>query len=158
MQIRSSKVLAEFITSAFPNVVQLELNPDEGGELSSLQALEDAQTDWFICMGLLERLEDDGKVISELSRILRPGGFGIVLAPVSLSLAETDQEQGLPPEERWRRFGGGDRLRLYAKQDYMDKLAESGFRVSQYGEAYFGRDVFVAMGITPSSTLYVVEK
>ena len=40
--------------------------------------------DVFICSHVLEHVDDDKKALSELFRILKPGGFGILMVPIIL--------------------------------------------------------------------------
>ena len=119
----------------------------------------DAEYDGFICSHVLEHVADDRAALRELHRILKPGGFGILVAPVTVGLAETlEDPAAVTEEDRWRLFGQQDHVRLYCHDGYVARLREGGFRVRELDAAYFGREVFQSMGLKPTSILYVVER
>lgn len=91
--------------------------------------LADESVDVVICNHLLEHVEDDRKALAELRRVMKSGGWGVLLSPVDISLAATIDDDGTStPEERTRRFGQYDHRRAYGR-DYPDRLREAGFRV-----------------------------
>ena len=115
--------------------------------------------DIFICSHVLEHVEDDKKALSELFRVLRPGGFGILMVPIILKLEQIDEDTTVMDAEiRWRRFGQGDHVRLYSKTGFLERVQEAGFIIKQYGVEHFGKDMFVECGISLKSVLYIVEK
>ncbi len=73
--------------------------------------------------------EEDRTAMRELCRVLRPGGTAILLVPMS-DRPTTDEDPSVTdPQERFRRFGQTDHVRLYGR-DYMDRLREAGFIVT----------------------------
>jgi hypothetical protein len=67
----------------------------------------------------------------ELYRILRPGGWGILLVPEDRSRATTFEDNTITdPAERTRLFGQYDHRRVYGR-DYDDRLREAGFEVER---------------------------
>ncbi len=54
--------------------------------------LADASVDVVICNHLLEHVADDRRALRELHRILRPGGWGILLSPVDLNRETTYED------------------------------------------------------------------
>ncbi len=81
----------------------------------------------FYCSHVLEHIPDDRGAISELFRILRPGGIGIVQVP--LRQGETLEDPTVvSPEERLKKFGQKDHVRLYG-DDLLARLEEAGFDV-----------------------------
>ncbi len=132
---------------------------DDQVDITDLRIYADGQFDFFICSHVLEHVPDDRKALHELHRILKPGGKGIVMVPIILTLTQTDEDTELADEgERWRRFGQDDHVRMYSKNDFIDRVQQPGFRIHQYGKDFFGADVFGRAGITSQSVLYVVEK
>lgn len=120
---------------------------------------EDAKFDFFICSHVLEHVADDGKAIRELHRITRPGGKGILMAPIIVGLDQTQEDPSVVDEaERWRLYGQNDHVRLYAHDDYVRKIEDGGFYVDQFGVDYFGVDIFKALGLKCSSVLYIASK
>ena len=132
---------------------------DDKVDIADLQIYADGLCDFFICSHVLEHVPDDRKALRELYRILAPGGKGIVMVPIILTLNQTDEDPELVDVgERWRRFGQDDHVRMYAKNDFIERVRQPGFRVHEYGKEFFGEDVFARAGITSQSVLYVVEK
>lgn len=115
--------------------------------------------DFFICSHVLEHVESDDKAIAELYRITKKGGYGILMAPIIVGLEKTLEDPSVTNEaERWRLFGQNDHVRLYAHDDYVNKIRHYGFHVEELGEEYFGKQVFQSLGLKPTSVLYVVSK
>ncbi len=87
--------------------------------------------DVIFCNHILEHVEDDRAALRELYRVLRPGGWGIVLSPVNYDRAVTYEDSSIvTPEERLRHFGQKDHVREFGR-DYPARLAECGFEVDE---------------------------
>jgi len=131
---------------------------DYAADLMNLP-FEDNRYDFFLCSHVLEHVESDDRAIEELFRVLKPGGCGILMAPIALRLKKTYEDNSMVDEaDRWRCFGQNDHVRLYAHDDYVQKIESKGFRVSQLGVAFFGKKTFRRLGLKKSSILYVVHK
>ncbi len=92
---------------------------------------EDKLFDFVLCNHVLEHIEDDAKAMSELFRVLKPGGIGIFQIPQDLSLEQTYENSSITsPEERAAHFGQYDHVRIYGK-DYFDRLRKVGFKVNE---------------------------
>jgi len=89
----------------------------------------DNSFDSIICNHVLEHVIDDRKAMSELYRVLKPGGWAILQVPMSLALESTYEDFTInTPEGREIAFGQNDHVRIYAK-DYVDRLSQAGFKV-----------------------------
>lgn len=120
---------------------------------------DDESFDFFICSHVLEHVENDDQAIRELYRITRPGGCGILVAPIIQGLEKTVEDSSVTDEAgRWRLYGQNDHVRLYAHDDYVYKIRNHGFRVEELGESYFGKEIFHSLGLARTSILYVVSK
>lgn len=120
---------------------------------------EDASFDIFICSHVLEHVSDDRQALSELRRILVPGGLGLLMVPICLSISGVEEDPGERDEgERWRRFGQGDHVRLYGRDGFRQRVEDAGFQLHALGAPYFGRRSFRRGGISPGSVLYVVDR
>ena len=87
--------------------------------------------DVVFCNHVLEHIEDDKKAISELYRVLKPGGLGIFQIPQDLSLAKTYEDFSITSsKDRKKHFGQYDHVRVYGK-DYFDRLRAAGFKVNE---------------------------
>ena len=115
--------------------------------------------DMFLCTHVLEHVTDDLKAMKELYRILKTGGWGIIMVPILLSINRISENPSITSEhDRWRYFGQSDHVRMYSKKGFLQRLSKAGFKIEQLGIAYFGTDVFKRNGISPKSILYVVSK
>lgn len=120
---------------------------------------DDGSFGFFICSHVLEHVESDDRAIDELFRITKRGGLGILMAPIIVGLEKTLEDPSVTDEAgRWRNFGQGDHVRLYAHDDYLRKIRHHGFRVDELGERRFGTRVFRSLGLKPTSVLYIVSK
>lgn len=115
--------------------------------------------DFFICSHVLEHVADDRKAIGELYRITKPGGSGLLMAPICMDIDQTIEDPLIESEsERWRLFGQNDHVRLYSHNDYVARIEEAGFSLRQMTRDDFGEDVFRRLGLQSTSILYVVSK
>ncbi len=93
--------------------------------------LGDNYADVIICNHLLEHVEDDHKAICELHRVMKPGGWGILLSPVEYDREVTFEDDSITdPKERTRIFGQYDHRRIYGL-DYAERLRKGGFMVEE---------------------------
>jgi len=83
--------------------------------------------DVVCCCHLLEHVVDDCKAMSEIFRVLKPGGWALIQVPVSE--VETVEDPSITePVVREHLFGWRDHVRLYGL-DIKDRLATAGFVV-----------------------------
>lgn len=93
--------------------------------------LEDNYYDFFICNHVLEHVEDVEKVLSEIIRVLKPGGKAILQVPLDYTLSTTYEDPSIKsPAEREKHFGQKDHLRVFGL-DYPEKLRKAGFDVEE---------------------------
>lgn len=91
--------------------------------------LEDESFDVVICNHIMEHVEDDRLAMREIMRIMRKGGWGVILSPVDLQRDKTFEDDTITDEaERTRIFGQYDHRRIYGR-DYAERLREAGFEV-----------------------------
>lgn len=87
--------------------------------------------DFIFCNHVLEHIPDDTRAMSELFRVLKPGGMAILQIPQDLSRAKTFEDDSITDrKERAKIFGQYDHVRIYGR-DYFNKLRAIGFRVSE---------------------------
>lgn len=91
---------------------------------------EDNTFDIIFCNHVLEHVDDDYKAMTEMRRVLKPGGWAILQIPWFNPVPEVTFEDNsiVDPKEREKIFGQDDHVRLYGK-DYSERLTKSGFKV-----------------------------
>lgn len=92
--------------------------------------------DLIVCYHVLEHITDDRAAMSELARVLMPGGFALIQVPQRQGVP-TDEDPTASREERIRRFSQADHVRYYG-EDFADRLESSGLRswVTNPGDVY----------------------
>ena len=83
--------------------------------------------DYIICIHVLEHIVEDVKAMSELYRVLKPGGVAFLAVPCGKKLFEdysiTD------PAEREKAFGQSDHVRWYDEMTFYQRLESVGFKL-----------------------------
>ncbi|MEO1054654.1 MAG: methyltransferase domain-containing protein [Bacteroidota bacterium] len=93
---------------------------------------EDNSFDVAMCNHVMEHVDDDIKAMSEIHRVLKPGGWAILQVPFFYPLLDTTYEDFsiTSPKEREKAFGQDDHVRRYGK-DYAERLRKAGFKVTE---------------------------
>lgn len=84
--------------------------------------------DAVICVHVLEEIADDRKAMTELFRVLKPGGWAVISVPTRMDRLTYEDPALTTPEERQRAFGEAAHVRIYG-YDLVDRLEQCGFRV-----------------------------
>jgi len=84
--------------------------------------------DVILCNHVLEHIPDDAKAMSELFKVLKPGGWAILQTPMSKEAKTIEDVTLTDPKEMERRFGQNDHVRIYGL-DKKDRLEAAGFEV-----------------------------
>lgn len=120
--------------------------------------LADESFDVVICNHLMEHVEDDLRAMRELHRILKRGGWGVLLSPVDLQRATTFEDDSITdPKERTRIFGQYDHRRLYGN-DFSDRLRKAGFEVEDLDYAARLTPEERTRYALPEDHIYVIHK
>ncbi|MFA6588879.1 MAG: methyltransferase domain-containing protein [Bacteroidales bacterium] len=86
--------------------------------------------DVLLCNHVLEHVPDLDKALSEIKRVLKPGGWAILLVPLNMNVKSFGDPSVTEPEERRRLYGQYDHVRQFGK-DYPDILRKAGFLVTE---------------------------
>jgi len=114
--------------------------------------LENAAIDRIICYHVLEHIDADQKAMSELFRVLKPGGKAIIQTPFK----EGDIYENpaiTTPKDREVHFGQNDHVRIYSVDGLKNRLAATGFDVE---EKNFNGDNH--HGLTAGETVLLLTK
>ena len=92
---------------------------------------EENTFDVVFCNHVMEHVEDDIKAMSEIFRVLNPGGWAIIQSPVYPELKKTLEDPSITdPLEREKIYGQNDHMRKYGR-DYCNQLRKGGFKVTE---------------------------
>ncbi len=120
--------------------------------------LADESFDVVFCNHIMEHVEDDLQAMREIHRVMRRGGWGVILSPVELEREKTFEDDSITdPEERTRIFGQYDHRRVYGC-DYADRLREVGFEVEDLDYAAMLTAEERERYALPKDHLYIVRK
>ena len=128
--------------------------------------MPDASYDLVIAHHVLEHVDNDWQAISELFRLLRPGGLAVLSVPINATRQQTYENLlATSPEQRFAHFSGEDHRRFYGL-DFAERLVTTGlcvatFRVSPEDEVRYGllRDEWLSAGkpVTQEAERHYVE-
>jgi hypothetical protein len=114
--------------------------------------LPDSSVDCIVCSHVLEHI-DDRKALAEFHRVLKPGGFALIMCPVVEGWSHTYENSRVQtPADRTLHYGGFDHVRYYGA-DLRDRIGAAGLSLEEFtaeGEAVIrhsltrGEKVFVA--------------
>ena len=114
----------------------------------------DNSFDLIVCNHVLEHIGDDHKAISELARVLKPGGVAILQVPISLNNSATLEDRtAISAEDRKRIYGQFDHVRLYG-QDYPSRLEQGGFIVRSANIAH----LYPQAALNPAEVIFAGSK
>jgi SAM-dependent methyltransferase len=115
--------------------------------------------DIIICNHVLEHILDDEKAMSELFRVLKPGGFAILQVPLSYLIENTIEDPSITkPEDREKLFGQRNHVRIYGK-DYKKLLEQVGFSVEFYDFiAELGKQDAHKYGLLKDEKIFLCQK
>jgi SAM-dependent methyltransferase len=121
--------------------------------------LEDNQFDIVFCNHVLEHVEDAHQCMTELHRVMKPGGWGIFQVPQDMTREETYEDPSITsPEEREKHFWQKDHVRLFGK-DYPEWLKKAGFEITEYHpKEQFSKKEIERYRLMEGEVLYIARK
>jgi SAM-dependent methyltransferase len=107
----------------------------------------DDHFDVIFCSHVLEHVQDDERALRELSRVLNPDGWAILMVPIKADTTIEDPSV-IDSEQRKQVFGQQDHVRIYGN-DFVDRVRKNGFNVTIVHPADFlSAEEAQSMGIT----------
>jgi len=94
----------------------------EKGDIMQM-GYQDGIVDYFLCFHVLEHVENDLQALSEIRRVLKPGGLAILQVPIDWQLAATYEYPA--PNAR-----DACHVRRYGR-DFAQRISLCGFEVSE---------------------------
>ncbi|MDP8222266.1 MAG: class I SAM-dependent methyltransferase [Candidatus Lernaella stagnicola] len=105
---------------------------DQVLDLTAL-AMPDKSVDGLIASHVLEHIEDDAQALREIRRMLRPGGWALLIVPQRLGRPtfEDPVAAASGAAARNEAFGHPDHVRWYGG-DFADRIAGAGLEVEAF--------------------------
>lgn len=121
--------------------------------------LENNRFEVVFCNHVMEHVDDPVRCMSELHRVMKPGGWAIMQVPQDFSRAETYEDSSITsPEEREKHFWQKDHVRLFGR-DYPQYLEKAGFTVEEFDiKSELTDDQIERMRLSRSEILYIARK
>ncbi|GGL52608.1 class I SAM-dependent methyltransferase [Wenxinia marina] len=93
--------------------------------------LPSEEYDRIVCNHVLEHV-DDRRALSEIFRMLKPGGIAFLMTPVCEGWARTYEDPDVTEaSDRRVHFGQNDHVRYYGR-DLRDRIRAAGFDLAEY--------------------------
>lgn len=100
-------------------------------DIERMPEIADGSFDVAICSHVLEHV-DDRKALTEIHRILAPGGIALLMTPVCEGWETTYENPAVTsPEERLLHFEQHDHVRYYGA-DIRDRIRAAGFALREF--------------------------
>ncbi len=125
--------VAQFLQPMVGHYISADLNRADVDLNLNIEAIDqpDASVDFIVCSHVLEHV-DDARALSELYRILKPGGTLFAMVPIiegwACSYENTDI---VDPLERELHFGQDDHIRYYGA-DFRPRIVTAGFALDEH--------------------------
>ena len=117
--------------------------------------LPDASFDLILCSHVLEHVPDDRAAMSELRRVLAPGGLALILVPYRPDRTTYEDDTITAPLGRMVAFGQQDHVRIYGT-DLVERLSGAGFEVEDRTPLeLFGESVVNRAELNPDEHLFL---
>tara|TARA_B100001287_G_C22685504_1_gene533253 strand:+ start:2156 stop:2905 length:750 start_codon:yes stop_codon:yes gene_type:complete len=98
------------------------------GDITDLE-FDDNYFDLVICNHVLEHIDNDLLAMSELNRVLKKNGIAILQVPYSEKISNNIEDSSIKdPRERELHFGQNDHVRIYALNEFEERLNKSNFK------------------------------
>ncbi len=116
--------------------------------------------DILLCNHVLEHVPDYTSAITELYRIIKPGGTAIIQIPYSEVLNKHFEETSFTKEdERKFFFGQEDHVRIFSKKHFLKDLQNAGFKLNIIKSTdIFRKDIAQRFGFNQKEDLIRMTK
>ncbi len=121
----------------------------EQHDITAMNFIDDS-VDYFICFHVLEHLPQDAPAITEIHRVLRPGGTAVLQVPLDWDAERTREYSAPDPREcgHVRRYG----------RDFADKIAAPGLSVRHISVSeVFDADTVARYGLSTEPIFFATK-
>jgi SAM-dependent methyltransferase len=127
----------EAIAASFRGLARLYTSADiekhRADMVVDIEAMEIADGTYacIVCSHVLEHV-DDRRALTEMHRVLRPGGIAIIMLPVIEGWSRTYENPSITTTlGRRHHFGQNDHVRYYGA-DVRDRIRDAGFELEEF--------------------------
>ena len=148
-------IVTRLVEPRAKSYVTADITPGRADRVENIEALsfDEGAFDCVLCFHVLEHV-NDARALSELYRVLRPGGHLLTLTPIVYGWETTYQDDSVEESDRARHFGQSDHVRWFGR-DYEERLESAQFSTSKFVP---GGRVTAQNGLIPGETLYISTK
>ena len=116
--------------------------------------------DVVLCNHVLEHVQDDIKAMSEIKRVLKPGGWAILQVPFFSPVPDVTIEDSsiIDPRQREKAFGQDDHVRMFGK-DYPQRIEKAGLVCApEKFSTEMSEELTFKYGVSRGEILYLARK
>lgn len=116
----------DYVTADLENMPLVDIRLD-----ITEMACPDEAFDLILCSHVLEHVEDDGRALREMRRVIRRGGCVVLQHPIDPDRDRTLEDPAITdPGQRLHAFGQADHVRRYG-WDFGERVQAAGFEVTR---------------------------
>lgn len=153
------KRVKKFLNVQYTSADYLRDDMDLKLDACNMNSINNESYDIVIFSHVLEHVEKPLDALTEIFRIVRRGGFAIIMVPLFLDVEKTHENPDHTSEAlRWQHYGQGDHLRLYSKKDFINQIESVGFEIEEVSPSKFNPELIRQNAIAENSILYKCNK
>jgi hypothetical protein len=148
--------ITSFVRPSVEEYVTADLSPGRADLVLNIEEIDQPDTyfDAIICFHILEHV-DDRKALSELHRILKPGGALLLMFPIVEGWNATYENPEITsPDDRFLYFGQANHVRFYGA-DARNRIRAAGFALSEFTAD--GPEQIIRHGLMRGEKLFMAE-
>jgi SAM-dependent methyltransferase len=124
------RILSEFFGNSGAEYYDADISPKKASHREDITEIStgDEYFDFAIAIHVLEHIIDDVKALSELYRVLKPGGVAFLAVPLRKTAYENYEI--VSEEGRLEHFGQRDHVRFYSLELFCERIRSVGFEIT----------------------------
>ena len=128
-------VVAKMLKKSARSYISADLDPNrlEIDRVLNIEAIDlsDNSFNAVVCSHVLEHVNDE-KALSEIYRVLVPGGKAILMVPIIEGWDTTFEDPTInTPQDRRKFYGQSDHVRWFGR-DFRDRVRAAGFQLEEF--------------------------